>query len=151
MKIRILLLLTLALWAGCKSPIAPEFKSINNISVVLEGLSRARLTAEALLYNPNKNAITLKDVDLNVWLEGSKVAGIKREYNMEIPRESDFTVPLEVDVDLADLDLSLLDTALGLMGTQGKEVKYLGKIRLKAYGIVFSVPVDYTDRLRIRL
>ena len=90
-------------------------------------------------------------MDLNVWLEGSKVAGIRREYNMEIPRESDFTVPLEVDVDLADLDLSLLDTALGLMGSQGKEVKYLGKIRLKAYGIVFSVPVDYTDRLRIRL
>ena len=149
-KIPVLLIL-LAFHPGCKSPDAPEFRAISNLSVDLASLSQVRLKADAVFYNPNKHPVTLKDVDLGLWLDGSKVAAIQKEYNMRIPRQTDFSVPIEILLNLSDLKLNIFDTALGFLGNQGKAVHYKGKVRLRSYGVVFSVPVDYTDILHFRL
>ena len=144
-------MILLAFHVGCKSPEAPEFRTISNLSVDLESLSQARLKADAIFYNPNKHPVTLKDVDLGLWIDGSKVAAIQKEYNMPIPRQTDFSVPIEILLNFSDLRLSIFDTALGVMGNQGKAVHYKGRVRLRSYGVVFSVPVDYTDTLHFRL
>lgn len=149
-KLSVLLIL-LAMNTGCKSPEAPEFKTISNVSADLESLSRVRLRADAFFYNPNKHPVTLKDADIGLWLDGTKVASIQQEYNMAIPRQSDFSVPIEILLNIADLRLNIFDTALGILGNQGKPVQYKGKVRLKSYGVVFTVPIDYTDTIKFRL
>ena len=148
-KVPVLLIL-LAFQPGCTSPEAPEFRTISNLSVDLQSLSQVRLKADAVFYNPNKHPVTLKDVDLGLWLEGTKVATIQKEYNMPIPKQIDFNVPIEILVNFSDLKLSIFDARLGVLGNKGKEVHYKGRVRLKSYGVVFSVPVDYTDTLYLR-
>ncbi len=143
------------LWAGvlflhgCVQPESPELRSIGSIDFELLSLNEVRLKSEALLYNPNKTSMVLKESDIDIELDGKKVASVNKKYDLKIKRESEFTVPIEVDVKLSDLNLNTIGTALGLLGGKGKEIHFSGKIKVKVYGMPFTIPVDYVEEVKI--
>jgi LEA14-like dessication related protein len=137
--------------SSCNKPESPQFKYLENVAVELESLSSANLHAEALLYNPNKNAITIRSAEINIMMDDRVIAVLDREYDIKVNGNEDFTVPLDVKIKLKDLNLNAISSALGLLGNSGKEVRYLGKIKVKAYGIPFSVKIDYTDNINLKL
>jgi hypothetical protein len=63
----------------------------------------------------------------------------------------DFIIPLDVKIKLKDLNLNTIGSALGLIGNNGQEIHYLGKIKVKAYGVPFSVKVDYKDNINLKI
>jgi LEA14-like dessication related protein len=137
--------------SSCHKPESPQFKYLDKVNVQLESLSSANLHAEAMLYNPNKNTITIRSAVINIMMDDRVIAVLDREYDIKAEGNSDFTVPLDVKIKLKDLNLNAIGSALGLLGDSGKEVRYLGKIKVKAYGIPFSVKVDYTDNINLKL
>ncbi len=137
--------------SSCDKPESPQFKYLQNIVVELESLSTANLHAEAVLFNPNKNTITIKGADIEIMMGEKVIAVLEKEYNIKAIGNEDFMIPLDVKIRLQDLNLSAIGAALGLIGDDGQEIRYIGKIKVKAYGVPFSVKVDYTDKINIRI
>ncbi len=137
--------------ASCRTPEAPEFKYVENVQVKLESLEEARLHADAVLYNPNKNSVIIKGADIDVLMENKSIGKLDMEYNIKVEGYSDFQVPLDIDIKLKDLNINAIGAAFGLMGKSGPELQFLGKIKVKAYGVPFSVKVDHKQKVNIKL
>ena len=136
---------------SCNRPESPQFKYVENVVVELESFSAANLHAEAVLFNPNKNTITIKGAAIDIMLGEKVIAVLEEEYDIKAIGNEDFTVPLDVKIKLKDLNLNVLGSALGLMGDDGQEIRYLGKIKVSAYGIPFSVKVDYKEKIQLKI
>ncbi len=136
---------------ACNKPESPHFKYLDNITVQLESLSAASLRAEAVLHNPNKNTVLIKSAYIDILIEDKVIAVLNKEFNIRANGEEDFILPLEVKIRLRDLNLNAIGSALGLTGKSGQEIRYLGKIKVKAYGVPFSVKVDYKDNINLKI
>ncbi|MEQ9442351.1 MAG: LEA type 2 family protein [Cyclobacteriaceae bacterium] len=144
----------LGLWVmavACKAPEAPDFQGIRNMKVDVEGLSGARINGDAVFFNPNDRKITLKNVDVEISVEGKKVKDIAREFDIIAEPNSEVTVPIDVTLTLQDLNMNLLSTAMSMLNGEEKKVRYKGKARVKMYGFSFNVPFDYEDDVTISL
>jgi LEA14-like dessication related protein len=137
--------------SSCGKPESPQFKHLENLVVELESLSSANLHADAVLYNPNKNTITIKGADINIMMDDKVVAVLDEEYDIKAQGKEDFVIPLDVKIKLKDLNLNAIGSALGLIGSEGQEIRYLGKIKVKAYGVSFSVKIDYKDNINLKI
>lgn len=137
--------------ASCAAPEAPDFKGIENLKVNVEGLSQARVNGDAVFFNPNDRKITLKQVDVEVSVEGQKVKDISREFDITAEPNSEVTVPIDVTLTLEDLNMNLLSTAMSMLNGEEKKIRYKGKARVKMYGVSFNVPFDYEDDVNISL
>ncbi len=145
------LILVLVGLSSCNKPESPQFKYLENVVVELESLSTANLHAEAILFNPNKNTITIKGVDIDVLIDEKTIAVLEKDYDIKVKGNDDFVVPLDVKIRLKDLNLNAIGSALGLIGDKGQEIRYLGKIKVKAYGVPFSVKIDYKDNINLKI
>ena len=137
--------------SSCNKPESPQFKHLKNLVVELESLSSANLHAEAVLFNPNKNTITIKGADIDIMIGDKVIAVLDEEYDIKVHGNQEFLVPMDVKIRLKDLNLNAIGSALGLIGDSGQEIRYIGKIKVKAYGVPFSVKVDYTDVIKIKI
>lgn len=106
----------------------------------------AILTADAILYNPNKGSLRLKEIDLDILLNGKSAARIDQKLNALIKSKSEFTIPLEVQLKITDA--GLLDTILSLFGGKKYEIQFVGKVKVKVGGFPVRIPVDHKDEIR---
>jgi hypothetical protein len=67
---------------------------------------------------------------------------------IKVPANDEFTVPLEVKLNLKEM--GFLDTVFSLIGGKRFQIHYKGSIRLQYSGVPFTVPVDYKDEIRMR-
>jgi len=58
------LVLVVLVLTGCRQPVEPEFKTIANLKFSKLQQGQIALEGEAILYNPNKNGVTLLSTDL---------------------------------------------------------------------------------------
>jgi LEA14-like dessication related protein len=123
------------------------FKGVKNISVEPGGESPV-LSANATFYNPNKVKMKLKEINIDVLVNGKQSAKVKQSLKLPIPAQSDFTVPLVAQLQLKDI--GLLDTIVNLLGGKKYEIHYSGYIRVVVHGVTIKVPVDYKEELRLR-
>jgi LEA14-like dessication related protein len=136
-------------FGGCKVPDEDiVFKGVTNIRVKAVDKGEAIVLGEALFYNPNNVKMKLKKVDVGVELEGKKVAHVFQDgKNLTIGAQSDFSVPLDVRINLKDE--GFLNNLLAVLGGKRMELHYKGYIRASAHGVTVKVPVDYKSMVRI--
>lgn len=136
---------------ACNTPQAPDFQGVKNLKIDVQGMSGARINGDAMFFNPNSKSVTLKGINVEVSVENKKVKDIDREYDITAAPNSNFSVPIDVTISLADLNMGLLSTALSMLNGEKKNVRYKGKARVQMYGITFNVPFDYEDKVDIQL
>lgn len=143
-----LFLLVFILLSSCARPEQePEFRRIDNLKVGKISGSSAVLTGDAVFYNPNEVKAKLKKIAIDVELEGKSIGTINQSFNTKIPALAEFTVPLEASFDISDV--GLLNGLLSIFGGKKVEVRYKGTIQVSMYGFPTTVPVDYTEELRL--
>jgi LEA14-like dessication related protein len=134
------------LLVSCQAP--KEKIQLRNIrDIVVDATSDPTLKANAIFFNPNNVRGKLKKVDIEIFLNGKKAANVKQDFNMVIPSNGEFTVPLVVNLNMKEL--GFMDTLLGMVGGKKYEVRYEGSIKLNYRGIPVSVPVKYKDDIRL--
>jgi len=104
------------------------------------------LTADAILYNPNKGSVRLKEIDLDILLNGKSAAQIDQKLNAQIKSQSEFTIPVEVQLKLNEA--GLLDTILSLFGGKKYEIQFTGTLRITVGGFPVKIPVNHKDEIR---
>lgn len=117
--------------------------------VVVDASSGPKLKANAIFYNPNKTRMKLKKINVDIFINGKKSANVDQDLKTVIPAEGDFTVPLEVSLNMKEL--GLLDTIFGMIGGKTFDVHYKGFLKINYNGVPVRIPVDYKDEVKIRL
>lgn len=139
----------LSVFYGCQKPIAPDFKSIENVNVSLNGFTSADLNCDARFYNPNGKSIVLKNVKIDVNVDGRYLTSIDREYDMKLMPKEDFVVPVEANILFKNVDLKdVMALMKNTVGTKAFEFK--GNIKVKMYGLNFNIPIDHMEHIKIR-
>ena len=132
---------------GCEKP--KEQIVLKNVrDVVVDATSDPTLKANAIFFNPNNIKGKLKNIDVEIFMNGKKAANVKQDFNTVIPANSEFTVPLVVNLNIKEL--GFMDTILGMVGGKKYEVRYEGSIKLNYRGIPVKVPVKYKDDIRLK-
>lgn len=147
---RFFLILSLVMCFGaCKRPEEDiVFKYVQG--VVVDATDKdPRLKANAVFFNPNDMKGKLKKIELDIYIEGKKAGKVDQKLALLIPANSEFTVPLEVKLDLKEM--GLMNTLFSILGAKKMDVRYVGSIRLNYRGIPINVPVDYKSEIRIKI
>jgi LEA14-like dessication related protein len=127
-----------------KEPVLLREVHIRSVDLGKDGKNPV-LKADAILYNPNKGSLRLKEIDLDILLNEKPAARIDQKLNAQIKGQSEFTVPLEVQLSLGD---GLLDTILSLFGGKKYEIRFTGKIKVSVVGFPVKIPVEHRDEIR---
>jgi LEA14-like dessication related protein len=128
-----------------KEPVVLREVHIRSVDLGKDGKGPV-LKADAILYNPNKGSLRLKEIDLDILLNEKPAARIDQKLNAQIKGQSEFTVPLEVQLSLNDS--GLLDTILSLFGGKKYDIRFTGKIKVSVGGFPVKIPVDHKDVIR---
>jgi hypothetical protein len=116
--------------------------------VVVDANTDPTLKANAVFFNPNKAHGKLKEINVEIFVNGKKTGHVDQKLHTVIPSQAEFIIPIEVK--LAMKELGFMDTMIGLLGGKKFDVKYQGFLRLSYHGVPIKVPVDYKDEVRIR-
>jgi LEA14-like dessication related protein len=125
------------------------FKGVKNISVEMGEQNEPLLKADALFYNPNKERMKLKEIYVDVMVDGKPSAQVRQKLKLSIPAESDFSVPVAAQLSLKEL--GFLDTIVNLLGGKKYQIQYTGYVRIAVHGVTIKVPFTYQEELRLRL
>jgi LEA14-like dessication related protein len=125
------------------------FRGIRNILLEPDAEGVPVLTGDALLYNPNHARMKLKEIKVEVFVDGEKSAVADQRLNALIPASSEFSVPLKIQLTLKKI--GLLNTFMSLLGGKKYEIRYFGYIRIRVHGVSVKVPVDFKDEIRLKI
>jgi LEA14-like dessication related protein len=124
------------------------FKGIENIAVEPDQQNEPVLKADALFYNPNTVRMKLKEIYVDVMVNGKPSARVRQQLKLSIPAKSDFSVPVTAQLSLKEL--GLLDTIVNLLGGKKYAIQYTGYVRIAVHGVTVKVPFTYQEELRLR-
>jgi LEA14-like dessication related protein len=124
------------------------FKGVKNISIETDQQNEPILQADALFYNPNKVKMKLKEIYVDVLVNGKPSAQMRQNLKLSIPAESEFSVPVAAQLSLKEL--GLLDTIVNLLGGKKYNIQYAGYVRIAVHGVTIKVPFTYQEELRLR-
>ena len=138
----------LFIFCGCEKPLAPDLRSIENVNISLNGFASVDFNCDANFFNPNEKKIILKHVDIEVNVDGTFLTSISRDYDLELAPGTHFTVPVEANIPLKNINLN---EALALFknSKQTKNVHFMGKIRVKMYGMNFKIPINHQENIQL--
>ncbi|HEU5291523.1 MAG TPA: LEA type 2 family protein [Cyclobacteriaceae bacterium] len=134
-------------FSSCKPKEDIVFRNVRDITV--DVTTEPMLKAKAVLYNPNNVKIKLRKIVIDVYVDGKKTGIVDQKPKMVIPATAEFTVPLEVKLNMKEL--GLLDTIFSVIGGKKMKVRYKGSISVTYKGLPIRIPVDYESEVRIRL
>ena len=146
-QIGLLIVFVLLLVNSCKPKEEIVLRNVRDI--IVDASTEPMLKANAILYNPNNIKIKLRKVKVDVYVNGKKSGIVDQEPRMIIPAAAEFTVPLEVKLNMKEL--GLLDTIFGMIGGKKFKVRYKGSISVTYKGLPIRIPVDYESEVKIRL
>lgn len=137
-----------ALVFSCAPKEQVVFKSINNLLLDGDMGGSPTLKGDALFFNPNKMQTRLKEIKVDVMVDGKKAAEVDQMMDIVVPKQSDFTVPIQAK--LALQDMGLLDAVIGFFGGKSYQVQFVGHIRIVKHGVTIKVPVKYNQEVKLR-
>ncbi len=141
------MLIALVFLFSCTPKEKVELRKIKDI--VVDATTEPMLRANAVLYNPNKISMTLRNIDMEVFVDGKKAALINQQLKAKVPAQAEFTVPLEVKLNLKEL--GIFDTLLAVLGGKKMKIRYKGFIRFIYKTVPVTIPVDYQEEIRVRI
>ncbi|WP_020530684.1 LEA type 2 family protein [Flexithrix dorotheae] len=148
-KIFIVPFVILTLATSCFNYEDPEFKYVKNIVLTKFDGDEIEIQADAVLYNPNKVAITLTEIDLAVEVNEIKVNRVHQLKKTKVKGKKDFVVPISISFPTEKLFSNFLTAITYATSNKKVEVKYNGMIKFKTAGLTFKVPVDYVGALQL--
>src|ERR1044072_556842 len=110
MKSKLFIVALLFIAAGCLPKDSVQLRDVRNFSLAL-GTSQA-LSGDAVFYNPNTSRMKLREVKIDVYLDGEKSAFVDQDSKVVAKAKSEFTIPVVLNlaegVKLQDLMIDVL-------------------------------------------
>jgi LEA14-like dessication related protein len=132
-------LLFVILATSCQTPKDLVYRDFKNVKIEKAGFASTTLKVDLVYYNPNNFGLQLKYTDLDVYVNNNYLGRSSQDHQITIPKRAEFTLPLQIEVDMKNLLQNSLATLLG------KEVlvKMTGTVKLGKANVFKSFPVNY--------
>ncbi len=130
--------------SSCQAPKELEYRDFKNLKVEKLGFGASSLKLDVIYYNPNNFGLQLKYTDLDIFIDGNYLGHSSQDYQISIQRLSEFTLPLQINLDMQNLLKNALPTFLGKEVT----VKITGKVKLGKANVYKTFPVNYEGKQR---
>ncbi|MEO5684580.1 MAG: LEA type 2 family protein [Chitinophagaceae bacterium] len=130
---------------GCSRPVAPEYRSIENLRVNAIGLGESAISADLKYYNPNNFALKLKYGETSVYLNNRFLGKTILDSLTLIPARDSFLIPVSMKVDMKQVYSNALDILL----KKEVDIKLDGFAKLGKGGIFFNLPIKYEGKQKV--
>lgn len=133
------LFLLLLFLSSCQAPKELVYRDFKNLKVGKLGFGASTLNVDLIYYNPNNFGLQLKSTDLDIFIDSNYLGHSLQDLQINIPRLAEFTLPLQIEVDMKNALKNALPTLLG------KEVlvRVTGKVKLGKANVYKSFTVNY--------
>jgi LEA14-like dessication related protein len=139
------LLLTI-LFSSCKIS-APTVKSLEKVNFQRSGSTGFKAGTEAVIHNPNTVRIKLKDMNIVASINGKPIATIGKVEPILIKRNSDFSIPLTIEVNSLESVFSDFKSLLNLFSKE-VDLEIKGNVKLRAFWFITrSFPLQYRQKV----
>lgn len=132
---------------SCSVPKALEYRGCQNLVIEKPTFDSATARLEVIYFNPNHFGMKLKKADLDLYADSNYVGHITEEYQLKIPKNAEFSVPLQINVDVQHL----LRNSLSALFTHEIHLRVSGTITLKKSFLHFKVPIKYESIQRLNI
>ena len=124
---------------SCQTPKDLVYRDFKNLKVEKVGFAATTLKLDLIYYNPNNFGLQLKYTDLDIYVNNNYLGHSTQDYQISIPRLAEFTMPLQIEVDMKNLLKNTFPTLFG------KEVivKVTGTVKLGKANVYKIFPVNY--------
>jgi LEA14-like dessication related protein len=121
---------------------------ILNLGVVPGAGGDPELQGDAVFFNPNKSRMKLKAIKVDVFVDDKKAAVADHKLDILVRGNSEFTVPLRVQLQMKDI--GLMDALKGLFGGKVYQLHYVGHLRVNINGFPFKIPIDHREEFKLK-
>jgi hypothetical protein len=145
-RILCIVMLLTVLYSSCKI-YPPSLKSLDKLNIQRSGSTGFTAGTEAVIHNPNRVRIKLRDLNLVASINGKPLATIGKTNPVLIKGRADFTIPIVIEV--ASLE-SVFSDFKSLMSLLSKEVdlEVKGNVKLRAFGFLNrKFPLQYRQKV----
>lgn len=136
------LVLIICLATSCQAPKDLVYRDFKNLKVEKIAFGASILKVDLVYYNPNNFVLQLKYTDLDIFIDGNYLGHSSQDYQITIPRLAEFTLPLEVAIDMKNIIKNALTTLLG----QEVMIRVTGKVKLGKANVYKTFPVNYEGK-----
>ena len=129
----------------------PEYKRVENFRLERIDKDGFKVFGNIVMYNPNKMRVRLRDMHMEVKMNGKHVANAEQLIEVPIKGKSEFGVPLDIAI---KPDMSLWEgvkDVFKILTKQEMDVTLEGDVLVKAYGHHFAVPIQQNEKVDINL
>lgn len=130
--------------ASCQAPRELVYRDFKNLKVDKLGFGASTLNVDLIYYNPNNFGLQLRNTDLDIFVDSNYLGHSSQELQINIPRLSEFTLPLQIQVDMKN---ALKNTLPSLFGKEVL-VKVTGRVKLGKANVYKSFTVNYESLQR---
>lgn len=135
--------------SACTSIEEPTLERIEDVEVLTMNKSKVEINASMILNNPNSFALDLDKADLTALIDDVEIADIDQTYETSMPAQSEFKMPVYINMDLDKLyndnPLQALAKGLEIMSDRKLDVKFQGTIKVGKGVAKVSVDVDQLE------
>lgn len=134
------------LFGACSKPEPPEFIGVEEFKVINMGLTESTLGLQVRMFNPNKTSMQIKNADIDIFINETKLGRSVLDSTINIPKRDTFFIPLEVKVQTLSGATKLLQSL------QDKSINFRvsGNAKLGKAGVFVNYPLLYEGRQKLR-
>lgn len=147
MKQLLVIILGVSALAGCMPKKQITLVRVENVQLQ-KGADGTVLAGNAVFFNPNRARLKLRAATIDVLVDNRKAARIDQQLSTVAAGNSEFTVPLEVQLNLKEFGLA--DALQGLFGGKKYQIQYVGNLKVTVNGLPLQIPVDHREEFKLR-
>ena len=131
--------------AACANPRQLEYQDVKNFRL-LELSMQPTVGMDVQFYNPNKYGMTLKDADINLYINNTLVGHAVMDEKFNVPAADTFLLPVKLITDLS----GVFNNALSLMSNKEVTVKLQGSVKA-GKGVLVRIPISYEGKKKLNV
>lgn len=130
---------------SCANPKDLVYQDVTNFRL-LEMSMNPRVGMDVQFYNPNKFGMTMKDADIDLYLNGKLVGKAKLANTYDVPANDTFLLPVNLTADLQQV----LPNALAIIANNSIDVELKGHVKA-GRGVFVNVPINYKGKQELNV
>lgn len=145
MKLLALLLLPVLLLTSCANPKDLVYQDVKNFRL-MELSMKPKVGMDVQFFNPNKFGMTMKDADIDLYLNGKLVGKAKLANTYNVPANDTFLLPVNLTADLQQI----LPNAMAILANNSVDVELKGYVKA-GRGVFVNIPINYKGKQELNV
>jgi len=126
-----------------------EVVEVESMHVDVFSAEKVQITASLVLSNPNNFKVTIRQSDLDLYVNGVKVATATIKKRIELPENTEMVHDLIIDSSLENVGGGVLSSLFSIISRGVIKIGIKGSVKASAFNMTEWVPVDIEEDVKV--